>query len=377
MAELRYAFGRNWDEFIARKLSPEIVEKSAAHMARVLKTRSLDGAMFLDIGCGSGIHSLAALRLGASRVVSFDYDVDSVATAQKVREWSGASRDWEILQGSVLDRDFMERLPKSDIVYSWGVLHHTGDMWSAVRNAAIPLKPEGEFYIALYSSDNYVDPPPDYWLRLKRAYNGATPIARTLMEMQYLNWSLIEPALKAGNDPLKSIADYGKRGMTAWTDVKDWLGGYPIEFAGFAQTREFCARELSLNVVNVLAGEGCTEFVFARTAACPKWSAVEADRSAERRPLPRPFENAGRCGYRARLPEELAGSGDTGADIWRSCVMLYENGSALGLAHAQAYTVSEFGGGRFRHEGASVIFSAADSSDPNKNGRTYEYCARY
>ena len=63
MAELRYGFGKNWDEFIRRRLSDEIVHESVEHMKSFMKIDSLAGKTFLDIGCGSGIHSLAAKRL--------------------------------------------------------------------------------------------------------------------------------------------------------------------------------------------------------------------------------------------------------------------------------------------------------------------------
>lgn len=376
MADMRYAFGRNWSEFIARRLNADTIAASAQHLAGLLKVNSLDGATFLDVGCGSGVHSLAALRLGAERVISFDYDPDSVKITQKVREWAGADPNWQVFEGSVLDVAFIDSLPKADIVYSWGVLHHTGDMWTAVCNAARALKPQAEFYIALYSSDNYVNPSTDYWVTLKRAYNKASPMVRTLMEMQYMHWRLIEPSLDAP-DPLNAVAEYGNRGMTAWTDIKDWLGGYPIEFAGFAETRDFCAREISLDLVNVLAGEGCTEYVFARLETNEKWRAIEAARAASRVPLVGPYMKAGGAAFRANMPPELAALGDTDADFWRSPAMLYEDGKPLGLAHAPPSTVCDYGGGRFRHEGATVIFSATDSGDPNTNGRRYECCPAY
>jgi SAM-dependent methyltransferase len=313
--------------------------------------------------------------MGAAEVVSFDYDADSVATTERVRDWAGAGANWRVMRGSVLDAGFMAGLGAFDLVYSWGVLHHTGSMWEAVRNAGRPLKPGGEFYIALYSTENYVDPPPAYWAALKRDYNRASPLARKLMEMRYLHWRVIEPDIVAGRGPLATVNAYGNRGMTAWTDVKDWLGGYPIEFAGLAETRDFCRREFGLDLVNVLAGEGCTEYLFTDMSRNPKWSAIEKGRV--KTPLAPPFEPVRGFAYRAALPEALAPLGDVDGDHMRSPVMLYEDGEALGLAHANRDIICDFGGGRFRHDGAALIFSARDGSDPNVNGRAYAYCPAY
>ena len=229
--ELRYGFGKNWAEFIDERLNDKIIEDSRQHIANMLRTDSLAGKVLLDIGCGSGIHSLAALRLGADRVISFDYDRDSVLTTERVRAFANSPSNWEVMQGSVLDIDFMAQLPKVDIVYSWGVLHHTGDMWTAVRNAAIPLKSDGEFYIALYSSDNYVDPPPEYWLRLKRKYNLASEFGKRILELRYMMRFNFWPQLRSRRNPFAMFRSYGIRGMTYWTDVKDWLGGWPMDFA--------------------------------------------------------------------------------------------------------------------------------------------------
>jgi len=375
MSELRYGFGKNWEEFIRQKLSDEIVEESAAHMKNLLRADSLAGRVFLDIGCGSGIHSLAAKRLGASRIVSFDYDADSVATTRRVKEWAGEGSDWTISRGSVLDVSFMRSLPKADVVYSWGVLHHTGAMWDAVRNAAIPLKDDGEFYIALYSSDIYLDPPPAFWIRLKRAYNNADSITRKLMELKYVYWTLIRPEIEAGREPFGRLEAYGKRGMTAWTDAKDWLGGYPIEFAGYAETRDFCKRELGLDLVNVLTGEGCTEYVFARTGANACWRAIERARS--RVPIRGPIAHAGGAAYAIDLPPDFVGASDDEANHMRSRLMMYEDGRPLGIAHCVPDIIRRLGGGRFGHRGAAVVFSASDNTNPNVNGRRYGYCVNY
>lgn len=373
--EMRFGFGRNWADFVELRLSEAVIADAQAHLARLLRTQSLAGKVFLDIGCGSGIHSLAALRLGAARVVSFDYDADSVATTLKVREFAGAPPHWEVMQGSVLDAGFMATLPEADIVYSWGVLHHTGAMWPAVRNAAMPLKRDGVFYIALYSSDMYVRPPAAYWLALKRRYNLAGPRGKRWLEWRYaLRWHIL-PALAKGRNPLAVLRQYGIRGMTYWTDVRDWLGGWPMDFASLAETTAFCAEQLGLTLVNLKTGEGCTEYVFARPLENAHWRGIEAGRSVT--PLVGPFRHLAGQLWAATLPDALAATADCDADRARSSLMLYEDGRMCGLAHSQHEHIRLFGGGRFSHWGAQLFFSTSDGSDPNRNRRRYAICERY
>ena len=372
--ELRYGFGKNWAEFIDERLNDKIIEDSRQHIANMLRTDSLAGKVLLDIGCGSGIHSLAALRLGADRVISFDYDRDSVLTTERVRAFANSPSNWEVMQGSVLDIDFMAQLPKVDIVYSWGVLHHTGDMWTAVRNAAIPLKSDGEFYIALYSSDNYVDPPPEYWLRLKRKYNLASEFGKRILELRYMMRFNFWPQLRSRRNPFAMFRSYGIRGMTYWTDVKDWLGGWPMDFASLAETQAFCDKNLGLTLVNVLTGEGCTEYVFARPELNAHWSKIIAGRTLTS--LRRPFTHCAGASYMAALPT-LEKCADSGNEPRRSRLMLYEDGVMLGLAHTVDYHIVRYGGGRHRHWGPNLYFSSSDNSDPNENGRDYAYCERF
>jgi len=373
--DLRFGFGRNWADFVASRLNDSVVEASRLHMADMLRAESLEGKTILDIGSGSGIHSLAALRLGAERIISFDYDRDSVATTRKVREHAGSPANWEVMQGSVLDAAFMASLPTADIVYSWGVLHHTGAMWSAVRNAASLLKPDGVFYIALYSSDNYVDPPPSYWMKVKKRYNMSGSVGRRLLEWRYALRFHILPELKAGRNPVALIRDYGSRGMTYWTDVRDWLGGWPMDFASLAETRDFSAREFGLALVNLKTGEGCTEYVFARPELNAHWCMIEASRVSM--PLEGPFHAAGGHHYSASLPPHLESVANTNELPRRSTVMLYENGVPLGLGHSIHDHITRFGCGRFSHWGGNLHFSTSDNSDPNTNGRIYTYCERY
>jgi SAM-dependent methyltransferase len=372
--DMRFGFGKNWAEFVETRLSEEIIDESRRHMADMLRVETLAGKTFLDIGCGSGIHSLAALRLGAERIISFDYDPYSVSTTQKVRAFAHEPANWEIMQGSVLDAAFMAQFPKADIVYSWGVLHHTGDMWTAVKNAGIPLKPDGVFYIALYSSDNYVDPPPEYWLKVKKAYNKSGPAGKRLAEWRYMMRFHFLPELRAGRNPFDLIKSYGARGMTYWTDVKDWLGGWPMDFASLRETQSFAAKEFGLSLVNVKTGEGCTEYVFADPARNAHWGAIEKTRTLT--PLQGPFRPHHGMGYIAPLPD-LAGEADDATHPARSRLMLYEDGVLTGIAHSLHDHIARYGKGRFCHWGPDLYFSATDGADPNTNGKQYAYCRAF
>jgi 2-polyprenyl-6-hydroxyphenyl methylase/3-demethylubiquinone-9 3-methyltransferase len=259
-----FSFGRNWDRYIREHFSDGRVDTSKRQILEFLGV-PIEGKSFLDIGCGSGIHSLAALRAGASRVVSIDVDPYSVRAARTVREKAGSPDEWEILEGSVLDRDFMSRLAPAEIVYSWGVLHHTGNLWDAIRNAAAKALPGGLFYIALY--EKTAESP--YWIDVKRRYNEASPSRRRIMEWAYVYRTFLRtksPAYLCRN--LRYMRNYRTlRGMDFWTDVRDWLGGWPYEPATAEEVTGFCEGILGLSTVRVKAGEANIEYLFRRGEA--------------------------------------------------------------------------------------------------------------
>ena len=149
-ANKRFNFGSNWKQY-ASTIDEARLQVSENQLSEWLGD-DLAGNTFLDIGCGSGIHSLAAIKLGMD-VHSFDFDADSFECTQGLKEKFGIP-NWEIQQGSVLDKNFMDSIPKHDIVYSWGVLHHTGSMWEAIENSIAKVADNGRFFIAclLYTS---------------------------------------------------------------------------------------------------------------------------------------------------------------------------------------------------------------------------------
>jgi SAM-dependent methyltransferase len=368
---MRYEFGKNWAEFIEHSLSAERVETSRKQLLEVLKLPDLRGRSFLDIGCGSGLHSLAAHYAGAERVTSFDYDSGSVATTRLLHQHAGAPSTWRIMEGSVLDRPFMAALEPADIVYSWGVLHHTGAMWEAIRQAAGRTRADGVLFIALYTTDVFIRSSPRFWLAVKRRYNRAGPLVRWGMEWTYALRALIGPALVRGRNPVEAIRVHqAKRGMSFWTDIKDWLGGWPMEFGGLAETKRFAARDLGLELLNISAGEANTEYVFRRRGARNYFDDVLATRPEHL--LAPPFASAGGKAWIATLPAE-AGSGDSLAAPRSSRLMVYEDGTPSGFGHAPHAHISAHGHTRYSHWNNRLIFSASDDSDPNGNGRRYSY----
>lgn len=222
METTRFEFGKNWQSF-SHLIDAEGIRKAEERLSGFLGNEALDGKTFLDIGCGSGLHALAALRLGAKTVVGIDIDPNSVATAETVlaKFWSGDN--YSIRRQSILDD--APALGDFDIVYSWGVLHHTGDLNLALRMAAARVKPGGLFAVALYGKTRYCEA----WKRIKRWYVNATPAEQARAERWYVRLFRIYMALR-GKRLSTHIANYKrKRGMDFYHDVRDWVGGYPYE----------------------------------------------------------------------------------------------------------------------------------------------------
>lgn len=260
----RFEFGKNWHHYIEKNFSTERVNVSKQHMLSFLQRDNLNDITFLDIGCGSGLHSLAALQSGAKKIYGLDYDINSVKATQFIRNKVGEPSNWSVEQGSVLDEAYMSGLPQFDLVYSWGVLHHTGDVWTAMRIAAQRVKVDGLFYIALYSADVQKTPGPEFWLDIKRKYIASSTIKRRYMELWYvwrfcMNFSITKlPAFirRARNHK-------HERGMNIFTDIRDWLGGWPMEFVWDKDAISFCEK-MGFKLENIAAGEANTEFLFRR-----------------------------------------------------------------------------------------------------------------
>ncbi len=259
----RFAFGENWARFL-RTLDAERIGEAERALRGMLECQRLDGLRFLDAGCGSGLSSLAARRLGAT-VHSFDYDPQAVACTREIkRRYRPGDTDWIVEQGSVLDRAYLARLGRFDIVYSWGVLHHTGALWQALENAAEMVGDGGRLFIAIYNDQGHRS---RRWAWIKRSYNRHRWMRPFLLAYGLgRTWGLTMLLDLCQLRPFASWHRHGRaRGMSPWTDLVDWVGGWPYEVATPEAVFRFCrARGFLLENLVTRQGIGCNEFVFRR-----------------------------------------------------------------------------------------------------------------
>jgi len=237
----RFAFGENWKRFLST-LDESRIQQAEDSLRNMLGVDDLRSKHFLDVGSGSGIFSLAARRLGA-RVHSFDFDPQSVAcTAELKRRFFPDDDQWQIQEGSALDTGYLHSLGTFDVVYSWGVLHHTGKMWQALDNVAPLVKPGGQLFIAIYNDVGWRSVA---WRGIKACYNQMPKFLKTPFVLCVLIPGQAKAAIQSGfrlqfGEFVRSWTQYEKnRGMSRWHDAVDWIGGYPYEVASAESLEQF------------------------------------------------------------------------------------------------------------------------------------------
>jgi len=255
----RFKFGQNWQNFVGSADETQLRDAQVA-LANLLGSESLANESFLDAGCGSGIVSLAAQKLGAKKVHSFDYDNDSVNATKTLIVESESTDEWTVEQGSLTDEKYLASLGQFDTVYSWGVIHHTGSMWQVASALPSLVKPGGQLVVAIYNDQGSIS---TMWRIIKKIYVKSPSILQSLLATGYFI-----PTIAVGT--LKNILTNRRlrrkrpRGMSAWHDAVDWVGGYPFEVASrdevinYFEERGFTTEK----VISVGRKQGCNQFVF-------------------------------------------------------------------------------------------------------------------
>jgi 2-polyprenyl-6-hydroxyphenyl methylase/3-demethylubiquinone-9 3-methyltransferase len=278
--KVTFSFGKNWKKYL-KNVTNDQIRDATGDIQEWLGNYIISGKSVLDIGSGSGIHSYAFHLLGVEKVDSFDYDHYSIEATRDLWEKSGKPVNWSVFQGSILDDNFIENLPDYDIVYSWGVLHHTGDMWKAIQNAGSKVRLGGLFWISIYAKG------PNYsqHLKLKRKYNSSSNFTKTIMVYDRIwrrrifgNWDI--SFIPTSFNEVRVVIDIlyfrikhyktefrwnekNQRGMDSNYDIIDWLGGLPYEVASPDEVITFCNKlGFKLEKIKEAKEGSCCNYLF-------------------------------------------------------------------------------------------------------------------
>jgi len=252
----RFAFGENGEDF---SKSLQYKDYLAAKESLEKLIPNLKDKTFLDVGCGSGLFSIAAGALGAKKVLGFDMDTDSISASkqllEKISKWDPdvGKVPIEFKVESILNKKI--DLEKYDNVYSWGVLHHTGDMHKAFSAIINLVAEKGTLVIAIYNK-HFTSP---VWKIIKYTYVKSPKFVKKILVFTSLIVKLLATLVISRRNPFKK-----SRGMHYYTDVVDWVGGYPYEYASAKEVTEFFEnRGFRLKkLIKTKGFTGCNEFVF-------------------------------------------------------------------------------------------------------------------
>jgi SAM-dependent methyltransferase len=256
---INFSFGENWKRFLA-DIKDSTIQQAEDSFISFTRLPRLDDYTFLDIGCGSGLSSLVAYHLGARRITSIDIDPNSIDCVTTLRRrFANGTSNWDILQGSALDRNFICSLGRFSYVYSWGVLHHTGHLWKAIENVIDCVEPGGRLHIAIYNEHKSSA----IWLKVKKLCNRFPKTIFPVLKIAYASFVYVRVLIRF-QSPIKYLRQYPqRRGMSFWRDIDDWLMGLPYEYCKPDQVINFLSdRSFALLRLRTSASTGNNQFLF-------------------------------------------------------------------------------------------------------------------
>jgi D-alanine-D-alanine ligase len=160
---------------------------SSIDLARLLDVRP--GEEVLDLGCGSGLLSIAAAKLGASRVVATDLDPNALEATLSNARCNGAGDRIQVRGGSwyeALENGGSERF---DVILAtppqtpgplpfgprYGGLDGTNHLFALIEGASSFLKPGGRLWLLAISLAN----PSGLWERLGQTFSSVSLVHET------------------------------------------------------------------------------------------------------------------------------------------------------------------------------------------------------
>lgn len=255
---IAFNFGENWRRFSENSLDNRKFEMALSSLEQLIGQEKIKAGTFLDIGCGSGIFAIAASLAGAQKVIGIDISKESITASINNKKKFASQSTIDFFHKSLFDDD-ISQIGKFDIVYSWWVLHRTGNMWKSIDIASKLVAPHPLFVIAIYNKHWSSGT----WKLIKRLYNAMPKFIQRLMIWIFYLIIVIAKLIVTHRNPFKKK----RRGMSFYYDVIDWVGGYPYEYA----SREEIINRLErigfkcIKFVKPVVPTGCNEFVFLRT----------------------------------------------------------------------------------------------------------------
>lgn len=261
---MQFDFGQNWVNFSKKALTKERILAAQCDFMRLFGSIGLNDKLFLDIGFGQGITILLAKEAGA-KVFGNDINPKCMEALTNTAECMGVSADFPVVIGSILDTSTISQISqmikagqKYDIVHSWGVLHHTGNLKIALYNAASLVTDGGYLVIAVYNShwSSRV------WRIIKKFYCISPKAVKIVMVSIFYPIICIAKIFVTGKNPLNQ-----ERGMDFFYDVVDWIGGYPYEYASIVEIINNLKHSgfKCIYTKQATVPTGCNEFVFRKT----------------------------------------------------------------------------------------------------------------